>query len=186
VFSRREIGAWSRAQHGVTTLGPLGFENAHALAMQGDAARAKGIASIEDLRAAAGLPTLSTDLESPDRPDWATIRQSYGLRFARQRTFNPTFFYDALKSGDADVISAFSSDGRISADGLVVLTDPRGAIPSYDALLLEVPGPRATQSWSRRCGPWSGRSRLTSCARRTSWSIARRTSRVPTLPPAGW
>jgi osmoprotectant transport system permease protein len=136
-----ELTAWTKAQHGVTTLGPLGFENAYALAMQGSAARARGIASIDDLRAAAGSLTLGTDLEFPDRPEWATIRRSYGLHFARQRTFNPTFMYDALKSGDADVISAFSSDGRIAADGLVVLTDPRGAIPSYDALLLV--GPKA-------------------------------------------
>jgi len=87
--------------------------------------------------------TLGSDLEFLDRPEWATIRKTYDLRFARQRTFNPTFMYDALKSGDADVISAFSSDGRIAADGLVVLTDPRGAIPSYDALLLI--GPRAAR-----------------------------------------
>ncbi len=130
------VTSWTRAQHGVTTLGSLGFQNAYALAMKGDAARARGIASIDDLRTAAASLTLGTDLEFPDRPEWATIRQAYGLRFARQRTFNPTFMYDALKSGDADVISAFSSDGRIAADGLVVLADPRGAIPSYDALLL--------------------------------------------------
>ena len=42
----------------------------------------------------------------------------------------------ALASGDADVISAFSSDGRIAADNLVVLTDPRRALPGYDAVLL--------------------------------------------------
>jgi osmoprotectant transport system permease protein len=53
--------------------------------------RAKGIASIEDLRALAGSLTLGTDLEFPDRPEWATIRHSYGLRFARQRSFNSTF-----------------------------------------------------------------------------------------------
>ena len=32
--------------------------------------------------------------------------------------------YRALEDGEADVISAFSSDGRIAADHLVVLTDP--------------------------------------------------------------
>jgi osmoprotectant transport system permease protein len=37
------------------------------------------------------------------------------------------------------VISAFSSDGRIAAQDLVVLTDPKGAIPAYDALLLVSP-----------------------------------------------
>jgi osmoprotectant transport system permease protein len=87
----------------------------------------------------AGSLTLGTDLEFPDRPEWTTMRQTYGLCFSRQRTFNPTFMYDALKSGDADAISAFSSDGRIAADGSVVLTDPQGAIPSYDALLLVGP-----------------------------------------------
>ena len=47
--------------------------------------------------------------------------------------------YRALSSGEADVISAFSSDGRIAAQNLVVLEDPRGAVPSYDAVILISP-----------------------------------------------
>ena len=137
------VTAWTKAQRGVTTLGPLGFENAYALAMRGEVAHAKGIASMDDLRTAEASLTLGADLEFLDRPEWATIRKTYDLHFARQRTFNPTFMYDALKSGDADVISAFSSDGRIAADGLVVLSDPRGAIPSYDALVMV--GPKAAR-----------------------------------------
>ena len=35
-----------------------------------------------------------------------------------------------------DVITAFSTDGRIAAYDLVVLSDPREAFPPYDALLL--------------------------------------------------
>ena len=137
------VTAWTKAERGVTTLGALGFENAYALAMRGDVAKSRGIVSIADLSVAAPDLTLGADLEFLDRPEWATIRKAYALKFARQRTFNPTFMYDALKSGDADVISAFSSDGRIAADGLVVLTDPKGAIPSYDALLLA--GPRTSR-----------------------------------------
>ena len=137
------VSAWTKAERGVTTLGTLGFENAYALAMRGNVARAREIVSIADLSTAAPDLTLGADLEFLDRPEWATIRNAYRLNFARQRTFNPTFMYDALKSSDADVISAFSSDGRIAADGLVVLTDPKGAIPSYDALLLA--GPRAAR-----------------------------------------
>lgn len=130
------VAAWTKRQRGVTMLGPLGFENAYALAMRGAAAKARGITSIDDLARAAPTMTLGADLEFLDRPEWATIRRAYDLRFAATRTFNPTFMYEALKSGDADVISAFSSDGRIAADGLVVLTDPKDAIPGYDALLL--------------------------------------------------
>ena len=47
--------------------------------------------------------------------------------------------YNALDSGEADVISAYTSDGRIAADDLVVLEDPREALPSYDALLMVTP-----------------------------------------------
>ena len=38
--------------------------------------------------------------------------------------------YRALTGGEADVISAFSSDGRIAADDLVVLTDPKARHPA--------------------------------------------------------
>jgi osmoprotectant transport system permease protein len=37
------------------------------------------------------------------------------------------------------VISAFSSDGRIAADHLVLLSDPKGALPPYDAVALVSP-----------------------------------------------
>ena len=47
--------------------------------------------------------------------------------------------YQAVNSGKVDVISAFSSDGRIAAYDLRVLEDPRNAIPPYDAILLVSP-----------------------------------------------
>ncbi|MCR9180042.1 MAG: ABC transporter permease, partial [Erythrobacteraceae bacterium] len=37
------------------------------------------------------------------------------------------------------VISAYTSDGRIAADKLVVLEDPEDALPSYDAMLMLSP-----------------------------------------------
>lgn len=121
---------------GARLIGPLGFENAYAFAMRPDVAAAKQVATLDDLvRAAPGL-TLGADLEFLDRPEWASVRAAYPLRFGQTRKYSPTFMYRALESGDADVITAFSSDGRIAADRLVVLRDPRGAVPNYDALLL--------------------------------------------------
>ena len=67
------------------------------------------------------------------------MRDAYGFRFDQERNFAPTFMYNALKSGEADVISAYTSDGRIAADRLVVLSDPKEALPSYDALVLISP-----------------------------------------------
>ena len=50
-----------------------------------------------------------------------------------------TFMYQAAATGEVDVISAFSSDGRIAKYDLKVLTDPKQAIPPYDAILLIAP-----------------------------------------------
>jgi osmoprotectant transport system permease protein len=128
-----------KRRDGVTVLGPLGFENAYVLAMRADRARAMNIASLKDLAARAPGLKLGSDLEFLSRPEWAAIRSAYGLAFARLTSYQPTFMYRALEDGEADVISAFSSDGRIAADRLVVLADPLGALPPYDAVILISP-----------------------------------------------
>ena len=133
------VADWARRTHGVASLGSLGFENAYAFAMRGRDARARGIATLDDLAKVAPRLSFGTDLEFLDRAEWAAVRRAYGLRFASSRPYSPTFMYRALESGRADVISAFSSDGRIAADDLVVLSDPRHALPGYDALLMIAP-----------------------------------------------
>jgi osmoprotectant transport system permease protein len=126
-------------RYGVELLGALGFENAYALALKGERARSLGVSTIADLAGHAPALTLGSDLEFLSRPEWAALKSAYGLSFKTQRSYNPTFMYRALSDGEADVISAFSSDGRIAADGLIVLADPRHAIPSYDAVVLIAP-----------------------------------------------
>jgi osmoprotectant transport system permease protein len=128
-----------KARDGVTVLGALGFENAYVLAMRAGRAKALGIASIADLAARSTSLRLGSDLEFLSRPEWAAIRDAYGLRFARQTSYQPTFMYRALEDGEADVISAFSSDGRIAADHLLILADPKAALPPYDAVILLAP-----------------------------------------------
>ena len=135
----RAIAAWERETSGTLVLGRLGFENAYALAMRADRAAALGVASLADLARVAPQLVIGADPEFFRRPEWRAVRDAYGLRFARQRTFQPTFMYNALQSGEADVISAYTSDGRIAADRLVVLDDPKGAFPAYDALVLVAP-----------------------------------------------
>jgi osmoprotectant transport system permease protein len=133
------IGDWARRTSGVELVGALGFENAYAFAMRADVARRLGVATLDDLVAVAPTLTLGSDLEFLERPEWAAVKRAYPLRFATTTPYSPTFMYRALASGEAEVISAFSSDGRIAADRLIVLGDPRRAIPSYDAILLVAP-----------------------------------------------
>jgi osmoprotectant transport system permease protein len=49
------------------------------------------------------------------------------------------FMYQAVAAGEVDVISAYTSDGRIAEYDLVVLEDPKQALPPYDAILLVSP-----------------------------------------------
>ena len=128
-----------KERFGVTLLGALGFENAYALAMRADRAAALKVRSIADLAREAPQLKLGSDLEFLSRPEWAALRDAYGLRFQAERSFSPTFMYRALENGEVDVISAFSSDGRIAAQKLAVLDDPKHAIPAYDAVILVSP-----------------------------------------------
>ena len=134
-----EIARWEAETSGTVMLGALGFENAYALAMRQDRADALNIRDLNDLARAAPRLTIGGDVEFFERPEWLAVRSAYGFSFANKRNFTSTFMYDALTGGEADVISAYTSDGRIAADRLVVLDDPRDALPAYDALLLLAP-----------------------------------------------
>jgi osmoprotectant transport system permease protein len=134
------IAAWTAKTYGIRDLGPLGFENAYALAMRSDKAKALHIKTLADLAAHARDLKIGGDFEIFSRPEWRSVSRAYGLKFAVRRQYQPNLMFRALLSGDVDVITAFSSDGRIAQYGLTVLTDPKGALPPYDAILLVSPG----------------------------------------------
>jgi osmoprotectant transport system permease protein len=134
-----EIVRWENETSGTHVLGRLGFENAYAFAVREDIAERYGLATLEDLARASPQLTVGGDIEFFERPEWVKVRDAYGFRFASERSFSTTFMYDALQSGEADTISAYTSDGRIAADKLAILSDPKEALPSYDALVLISP-----------------------------------------------
>jgi osmoprotectant transport system permease protein len=123
-------------KYGVKLVGALGFENAYALALRRSRARELGLQRIGDLRPHARGLAIGGDYEFFQRPEWKAVVEAYGLSFREERSMDPSLMYDALSRGTVDVISAFSSDGRIAAQDLVLLADDRGAIPPYDAVLL--------------------------------------------------
>lgn len=133
------VTQWLAKTHGIRSLGPLGFENAYALAMTRTKAKALGIRSIADLMPHAPQMSIAGDYEFFARPEWKAVRDAYGLKFREQRQMQSEFMYSALAADEVDVISAYTSDGRIAQYDLAVLTDPKQAIPPYDAMLLVSP-----------------------------------------------
>ncbi len=181
----RTIGDWAKRQHNVTLLGALGFENAYAFAMRADKAKRLNIATLNDLVTQAPSLSFGSDLEFLDRPEWAAVRNAYPLRFRSRTPYSPTFMYRALASGRADVISAFSSDGRISADRLTVLTDPKQAIPGYDAILLVAPKRAADARFSEALRPLIGRIPV-QAMREANYMVDRDTQKATPEAAAQW
>src|ERR1700761_5832953 len=127
------------AKQKVTLLGDLGFANAYALVMPKKRAEELGIRTIGDLAAHAQTMSIAGDYEFFSRPEWAGIKQAYGLAFHAQRTMQPDFMYAAVASGEVDVIAGYTSDGLIAKYDLAVLDDDKHAIPPYDAIVLLAP-----------------------------------------------
>ena len=182
---RVEVECWLAREHGIRSLGSLGFENAYALAVTRATAVRLGLREIGDLAPHASRMAIGGDYEWFGRPEWSALRAAYGLTFARTTTFDPALLYDAAARGEADVISAFSSDGRIAADDLVTLADPRGSLPPYDALLLL--GPRIAADPQVICalGPLRGKLDL-ALVRRANLMVDRAADKQTPAAAATW
>jgi osmoprotectant transport system permease protein len=145
------------AKQNITLLGDLGFENAYALVMPRKRAEALGIRSIADLASHAGTMSMAADYEFFSRPEWAGLRDSYGLKFRTQRQMQPDFMYAAVASGEVDVIAGYTSDGLIAKYDLVVLEDSKHAIPPYDAMVLLAPKRAGDQALRAALSPLLGK-----------------------------
>ncbi|MGB2957879.1 MAG: glycine betaine ABC transporter substrate-binding protein [Bacteroidota bacterium] len=115
-------------------LDPFGFENTYALAVTGQFAKTERLSSISDLTnisrsLRAGFPS-----EFMERPDgYPGLQETYGLAFGSVKDLEAALMYQALASGELDVISAYSTDGRIEAYNLAILEDDRSFFPPYHA-----------------------------------------------------
>jgi osmoprotectant transport system permease protein len=179
------IGDWARRGRGVSLIGSLGFENAYALAVRGADAKRLGLRTIDDLARVSPDMTLGADLEFLERPEWAMLRRAYPLRFAATRAYSPTFMFRAIESGQADAISAFSSDGRIAAMNLRVLEDPKAAIPGYDAILLAAPRRAGDARFVRALRPLVGAIAVETM-RQANYHVDRTTDKQSPLAAARW
>ncbi len=113
---------------------PWGFNNTYALMMRkADADRLK-IKRISDLKPQAKDLVLGSTIEFSSRPDGIPgLTKQYGLTFKDTRVMDPGLVYTAVASKQVDVISGFSTDGRIPRLKLAVLEDDQKFFPPYYA-----------------------------------------------------
>jgi osmoprotectant transport system permease protein len=133
---RDEVARYLDHEHGIGLAATLGFENTYALGMRAAQARELGVRRLSELSARTPQLEIGGDYEFFQRAEWKALVQTYGFAFRQQRSMDPALMYGAVAEGEVDVISAFSTDGRIPAFDIALLEDDRGVIPPYDAIVL--------------------------------------------------
>ena len=114
---------------------PLGFENTFAMVIRGEDAKKFGLQKLSDITGLAPKWRAGVGYEFLERPDGLTgLCERYGLKFGEKpRVMDLGLIYRALADHQVDVVAGNSTDGLISALGLVALEDDRHYFPPYDA-----------------------------------------------------
>lgn len=120
-------------QFGITWLDRWGYNNTYALAVTQETAEKYDLQTVSDLKEVAGELTLGTDQEFPVRPDGLPgLEKVYGIEFGDVRPGDAGLMYAAIANGDVDVITAYTTDGRLPGLDLVLLEDDKHFFPPYN------------------------------------------------------
>jgi osmoprotectant transport system substrate-binding protein len=121
------VKAGYEEQFKLTWLDESPMNDTQAFVTTKDISDSMGIKSIADMCAKADQLRISTTAEFKDRPDaYPRLTQVYGAcNFKEFKSIDPSLFYKTLLNKDVEVTQAFSTDGPISGNSLVLLADPK-------------------------------------------------------------
>lgn len=124
-------------QDGVLIICNLGFEDAYAIAVKEDWAQANNVSKISELEEFAPEIVIGTDPEFAQREDGLPrIEEVYGFKFNNYQQGLATIMYEAIKQGDVEAVSAYTTDTRNELFNLRILEDDKNALPPYDAIVV--------------------------------------------------
>lgn len=112
-------------------LPPLGFENNWAILIRRDTAEETGAKTLSDLAKHKDLVFVA-DVAFLEREDgYKGLQKVYGFDNKTVQT-DIMFFYDTIMKKDADIMTGFSTDGKLSEYDLVRMEDDKHFWPYYD------------------------------------------------------
>lgn len=124
-------------QDGVLIISNLGFEDAYAIAVREDWAQENNVTKISELEEFAPKMVIGTDPEFAQREDGLPrIEEVYGFKFNNYQQGLATIMYEAIKQGDVEAVSAYTTDTRNELFNLRILEDDKDALPPYDAIVI--------------------------------------------------
>lgn len=120
-------------QDGLVYLAPMAFQNTYALAVTEDYAQKNGIEKISDLAKVQQTAVAGFSLEFNDREDGNIgLKNLYNLQL-NVKTMEPALRYEAIKSGNVQIIEAYSTDSKVVTYKLKILKDDKRLFPPYQA-----------------------------------------------------
>ncbi|HEM3518747.1 TPA: ABC transporter permease/substrate-binding protein [Streptococcus suis] len=120
-------------QDGLVYLAPMAFQNTFALAVTEDYAQKNGIEKISDLAKVQQTAVAGFSLEFNDREDGNIgLKNLYNLQL-NVKTMEPALRYEAIKSGNVQIIEAYSTDSKVVTYKLKILEDDKQLFPPYQA-----------------------------------------------------
>ena len=121
-------------QFGLVWLDPAPMNDSQALATVRTVAGNLALGKLSDLAPKAGQLRLGAVPEFLTRADGLPgLQKRYGgFHFKQVKIVDNGLKYQALEHGDVDVVIAFSTEGQLKADNLVVLEDDKHVFPAYN------------------------------------------------------
>ena len=124
-------------QFNIKWLGMYGFNNTYALAVPKELAEKWHLETFSDLAQYSNRMTLGAEYDFFEREDgYNGMVRAYGFQFKGRKDMDIGLKYEAIKSGQVDVINAFSTDGQLQQYQMKVLRDDRNYFPTYYAATL--------------------------------------------------
>nr|WP_235950669.1 glycine betaine ABC transporter substrate-binding protein [Heyndrickxia shackletonii] len=126
-----------KEKYNLIWLDPIGFNNTYSLTIRKEDAKKWNVKTISDLAEKAPELILASEPEFLERDDgYPGLKKAYGIEFGKTQAMDSGIIYSAAKNHKADVIDAYTTDGRIPAFNLQVLEDDKHVFPPYNAVPL--------------------------------------------------
>jgi osmoprotectant transport system permease protein len=115
-------------------LDPMEYNNTYALAVPKDFAEQYQLKKISDLVKVQQHVKAGFDPEFADRKDgYPGLSKEYGLNFDSIATIDPSVRFQAINTGNLNLVAVYSTEGDIEKNHLVVLEDDKNFFPPYQA-----------------------------------------------------
>ncbi|MFJ7979840.1 osmoprotectant update ABC transporter permease/substrate-binding subunit OpuFB [Lysinibacillus xylanilyticus] len=130
VYNQAKEGMMNKFE--MVMLSPMKYNNTYALAVSKEIADTYHLQTISDIKPIQESIKVGFTLEFNDREDgYLGIQKRYGITLSNITTMEPKLRYQAIESGNIDMLDAYSTDSEIRQYNLQVLTDDQQLFPPY-------------------------------------------------------